>query len=479
MIDLTTIYVRGFLRGLQDRVRATADALAWYEGDPEYIADQLLPVFTDGSDAESDFIRFSAQTQSPGPLALRLRRQAAISTVTWSKLPPDLNTRLDDAHPMLRRVAQAAAKHLFVNGIAAAWPVIRDRVTSPDGQTDPTPGDSSPTLQHLGGHLELLWEPDDVGGTPVALLQITGNQATHEGAGVRYDTRIWDFTSGRLMVWLNLAQPWEVGGDPTNTYPQDGGGELVMPTVVYADIDQYGLPVGEGKTAMPFLRQAVSVDMRVLRTSQAHAFPVWALMGKWEVAKRIGANTVLRAREADARAERISSGDLQPLFDEREDLRERVRQQLVLPITGAQSAPSGEAYVQANVAYNSATDELAALVGELMTPAARGYLALQDGKTDPTAYADVRVTVKPDRELKRSIIGMQVREDYRVGLVSRRMALGELEAFYPNSGTDELEAWIEAEEDLPPPGPPIVPGSMATSTGAVDDDQREPEPTSA
>lgn len=470
MIDLTTIYVRGFLRGLQDRVRATADALAWYEGDPEYIADQLLPAFTEGSDAERDFLRFALQTQSPGPLALRLRRQAAVSTVTWSQVPDDINDRLDALHPTLRRVAKAAAKHLFVNGITAVWPVIRERVTAPEGQTDPTPGDDMPTLQHLGGHLELLWEPDDVGGTPVGLLQITGNQATHEGTGVRYDTRIWDFTSGRLLVWLNIGEPYGVGGDPTHVYPTDGTGDLLMPTVVYSDLDQYGLPVGEGKAAMPMLRQAVAVDMRVLRTSQAHAFPVWALSGRWEEVKRIGANTVLRARDGDARAERVNSGDLQPLFDEREDLRERVRQQLVLPITGAQSAPSGEAYVQANVAYNGATDELATLVGEALTPAVRGYLALQDGTTDPTAYADVLITVKPDRELKRSIIGMQVREDYRVGLVSRRMALGELEPFYPNSSTDEVEAWIATEEDLPDP-PPLPPASLATSTGdAIDDD---------
>jgi hypothetical protein len=311
-------------------------------------------------------------------------------------------------------------------------------------------------------------------------MQVLGNVDTYLGRGIRYDIRVWDFTNRTLRVWRKRLQPWDLGvvsdddpdGGEFDQYPQEGQGELAMPTIVWADVDQYGLPIGEGRANMPTLRQIVAQDMRVLRTSQSHAFPVWALSGKWETVSRIGANTVLRAREDSARAERISSGDLQPLFDERQALLERFRQALALPITGAGDAPSGEAYTQANVAYATASDQLARLVGDALTAGVRGLLSLQDGSARPLPkYDGLRVTVMPDRELKRTTISMQVREDYRVGATSRRMALGELEQFYPNTTTAELERWLALDErPLPPAGPTGPAATAALADTSLDDD---------
>lgn len=499
MIDLQSVYIRGFLRDVQARVQTTTDALSWYEGDPEYISDQLLPPFTEGSNAAEDFVRFAKQVQNMGPMALRLRRQAAIGSITWSDArlaaaqdasdaekaaakaaADELDARLE-AMPRARW-AQAVAKGLLVNGVTAVWPVLRGgALPDPDdGQPVDARGELPPTLQVLGGHLEPLWDPDDVGGTPVGLMQVLGNVDTYLGRGIRYDIRVWDFTTGTLRVWRNRLQPWDLGairdddpdGGEFTQYPQEGQGALAMPTIVWADVDQYGLPIGEGRSNMPTLRQIVAQDMRVLRTSQSHAFPVWALSGKWEAVSRIGANTVLRARDGDATAQRISSGDLGPLFDERQAILERFRQALALPITGAGDAPSGEAYTQANVAYATASDDLAGLVSDALTAGVRGLLSLQDGSATPLpAYDGLRVTVMPDRELKRTVISMQVREDFRVGAVSRRMAWGELEQFYPNTTTEEVERWLALDEQPLPPAPPEGPAATAAlADTSLDDD---------
>ena len=463
MIDLQTVYMRAYLRELERRVAITSDALAWYEGDPELVADDLVPAFQEGTAAEADFLRFATQVVSDGPLALRLRRQAMLGTVTWSRTTADIDRQLGDLR--LRRLAEQGAKSLVVNGVCAYWPVMREAVRSAgDDDEQPVADPGTPTLQHLGGHLELLWADDDVGGMPVGLLQVTGNQTLHEGAGVRYDVRIWDFTDRQLRVWLNLQKPWQIGDDPTHVYPRDGdgSGDLIMPTVEWTDTDQYGHPVGEGRTNLPLLRQEVATTMRIMRASQSHAFPVWALQGDWQLVQNIGTNTVLRARSAGSTAERIGGGDMEQLFLERRELRERVRTQHMLPLTGSQDAPSGEAYVQANVAYYTVSDDYALHLSQALTPAVRGYLALLRGTTD-TSAADLQaleITVKPDMELKRSTISMQVREDFRAGLVSLEMAMAELEAYYPGTDPQMLRRWLDAH----------------ALDSAIDDDDSLPDP---
>lgn len=448
MIDLQTVYMRAYLRELERRVAVTSDALAWYEGDPELVAEDLVPTFQEGTAAEADFLRFATQVVSDGPLALRLRRQAMLGTVTWSRTTPDIDAHLRALR--LRRLAEQGAKALVVNGVCAYWPVMREAVRSPDADSQPVPDPGTPTLQHLGGHLELLWDDDDVGGTPIGLLQVTGNQSLHEGAGVRYDVRVWDFTDKQLRVWLNLPKPWAIGTDPDHTYPRDGDGSgaLIMPTVEWIDTDQYGHPVGEGRTNLPLLRQEVATTMRLMRASQAHAFPVWALQGDWQLVQNIGTNTVLRARTAGSTAERIGGGDMEQLFIERRELRERVRVQHMLPLTGSQDAPSGEAYVQANVAYYTVSDDYATHLAAALTPAVRGYLALLRGTTDATGsdLMALDITVKPDMELKRATISMQVREDFRAGLVSLEMAVAELEPYYPGTDEQMLARWLDLHD---------------------------------
>lgn len=448
MIDLTSLYVRGFLEDVKQRVAATSEALSWAEGEPVYRSKDLVPTFTKGSEAEEAFVRYVKQLQNLGPRALRLRRQGAIGSVTWSSVPDETNGLLD-ALP-LRRLARDGYKDVFVNGVAALWPVARRAVG--EGAAP------RPTIQRLGGHLEILWDEDDVGGTPVGLYQVTGSSATYKGAGLRYDVRIYDFTDGVLRIWRALEAPGFLADDPDEIYPEPGSGQtLLMPTIAYGDVSQDGYPVGELKTALPLLRQEVSHTLRILRTSDAHAYPIWNLVGKYEEPRRIGSNTVFRSNDPSSRAERVQPADLTTLFEDQDRAADRIRTDLLLPITTSGEIPSGEALIQANASYNNASEDGAEIIGELLTGAVRGYFELLGGQL-PAGFV---VNVKPDRELKRSTIAMQVREDFRAGIVNREIALNELIDFYPSASTETVEAWLSEDDDPVPPAPPSSPADFA------------------
>lgn len=447
MIDLETLYVRAYLDQLALRVGLTSETLSWVDGDPLLVADELVPPFTEGSEAERAFHRYAKQVQSLGPRALRVRRQGAIGTITWSEVP-DAFDQILEILP-LRRLAREATKDLLTSGIAAVWPILRR----------PTEGSAAPErplLQRLGGHLELLWREDDVGGEPVGLLQVTGSAETHYGKGLRYDVRIYDFEEGTLRVWKALRAPTDLANAPDETYP-DAGERLILPTVVWTELDQAGYPVGELKQALPLLKQELAGSIRTLRTSDAHSYPIWTLVGGFEEPKRLGPNIVLRAKDASAKAERVAPGDLAPLFEEADRVTDRIRTDLLLPITTSGEIPSGEALIQANASYNAASDDLSTLLSELLTGGTRGLFELLELALPPT----FRVTVKPNRELQRLTIAMQVREDFRVGLTNREIALGELEQFYPNTSTETLSEWLEQDAQPLPAAAPQPAGAFA------------------
>lgn len=437
MIDLEKLYVRAYLDQLKERVSLTSEALSWVDGDPVLIAKDLVPPFTEGSEAERAFLRYAKQVQSLAPRALRIRRQGAIGTITWSEVQDDYDEILERLP--LRRLNREAAKDLLVNGIAAFWPILRK-------PTEGSTAEPRPLIQRLGGHLELLWSEDDVGGEPIGLLQITGNAATHLGAGPRYDVRVYDFEDGQVRVWRELKEPTSLGEDPDEVYPQQGE-TLIMPTVAWVELDQEGYPVGELKQTLPLFRQEIGEALRVLRTSDAHSYPIWTLVGNFEEPKRLGPNIVLRAKDPAAKAERVQPGDLGPLYEEADRTQDRIRTDLLLPITTGGEIPSGEALVQANASYNGASDDLARLLSDLSSGGVRGYFELL-GLNLETGF---RVTVKPDRELKRLSISTQVRADFEKGLTNREIALGELEQFYPNMSSETLSDWLdESAQPLPP-----------------------------
>lgn len=448
MIDLEQLYIRAFLEQLKHRVALTSEALSWVDGDPVLDPRELVPPFTEGSEAERAFKRYAKQLQSLAPRALRIRRQGGIGTITWSDVPDEIEQILERLP--LRRLARDASKDILTNGIAALWPIMRA----------PAPGSIAPArplIQRLGGHLELLWREDDAAGEPVGLLQVTGNAATHEGRGIRYDVRIYDFEEQQLRVWRELSEPAALGNDPDEVYPEEGQ-TLIMPTVVWAELDQDGYPIGELKQALGLFKQEIGEAIRVLRTSDAHSYPIWTLVGNFEEPRRLGPNIVLRAKDPAAKAERVAPGDLSTLFEEADRTQDRIRTDLLLPITTGGQIPSGEALVQANASYNAASGDLARMLSQLESGAVVGYFELLELELPPT----FGVTVKPDRELKRMTIAMQVREDFRAGIVNREIALGELEQFYENADAETLSDWLDDAEALPAGGSNI-PGANANA----------------
>jgi hypothetical protein len=440
VIDLEQLYIRAYLEQLKLRVALTSEALSWVDGDPTLDPRELVPPFTEGSEAERAFKRYAQQIQSLAPRALRVRRQGGIGTITWSEVTPAYDEILDRLP--FRRIARDASKDLLTNGIAAVWPILR-------APAEGSAAEPRPLLQRLGGHLELLWREDDVAGEPVGLLQVTGAANTHRGRGLRYDVRVYDFEEEQLRVWRDLSDPAAL--DPatvTEVYPENPGDTLMLPTVVWAELDQEGYPLGEMKQALPLFKQEIGEAIRVLRTSDAHSYPIWTLVGNFEEPKRLGPNIVLRAKDPNAKAERVAPGDLSTLFEEADRTQDRIRTDLLLPITTGGEIPSGEALIQANASYNGASDDLARQLSQLLTGGTHGYFELLELELEPAFV----VTVKPDRELKRMTIAMQVREDYRAGIVNRAIALGELEQFYPNMDSETLSDWLAESEALPAGG---------------------------
>lgn len=441
-MDLQSEYVNLFLQDVAFRVMLTAEAISWVDGDQVLMYDELLPKMSEGSRAWHDFQRFSKQVQSMFPRAMSMRRQGAVGTVTWTETAPEVGKVLDALR--LRRIAKEASKQLLTNGIAALWPVLREEPRA-DGEDDLR-------LQVLRGHLEVLWDEDDVGGKPAALMQVTGNFGTNLGAGIRYDIHLWSFYDGTLRIWRNAPQPFALGGTPSETYGLDGE-TIALPTVAWIDTTQDGYPVGEFKTYLPTAKQQISQALRIMRTSQLHAYPNWAMAGQWEAMDEVGPSTVFRAVDPTAKVTRLEAGDMSQLFTEADRIEDEMRTNLMLPITRSGEIPSGEALMQANASYNAASDDYAEVLGELLTGGARGYLEL-----NRTPVEDLKVTVKPNRELRRLQISMQVREDFKEGIINREMALLELEQFYPTMSSEMIEKWLEEADTVLEPA--------ATSLGA-------------
>lgn len=444
MLDLTTEAIRAFLREVQRRVQETSEVLAWVDGEPIYHPSELVPPFLPETRAAQDFERFSKQTQTLATRALRIRRQGMVGTVTWSEVPPETSKVLERLR--LRKLAFDMAKPLLANGVAALWPTLREQAPStvrgPEGGA---------RLQLLTGHLEPLWDEDDVGGQPAGLMQVNGSQDPRSINAVRYDVMIWDFYAETLHIWRNLMNPAHLAGEPDVRLPE-AGKVLTMPQVLWTDLSQGGHPLGEFKQQMPTFKRLVAQALQLRRVSQLHGYPNFAMAGRWEAVQEVGPSTIFRTPNADGKVERLPPGDLEQLFEEEDRVQDEMRTSLLLPITTGGEIPSGEALVQANASYNTANDDGSEQLSDLLTEGVKGYLELIGMGQD-----DLKVTVKPNRELKRVSIAMQVREDFRAGIIDRAIALNELEQFYTTLSTEDMERWLEeAEQMITAPEPSLA-----------------------
>lgn len=432
MIDLTDQYIRAYLQGIDHRVAVAGEALDWLDGTATLNAAELAPGMDGNAPDESvqAFIRLAGTVQSFGPRILTLRRSGTIGAVNWGGDSEATDKRLAGLN--LAALAARAHKNLLANGIAAAWAY--------------TPEVGAPKLQVLGGYLEPLYGPDDPAGEIVALYQVLPNPGD-AGRGRQYRVRVYDFLEGVVRQWDALAKPYAVGSPPDRTFENQ-----LPPSVMLGNTNQDGLPVGEGASTLPLLKQDVSLQLRIIRNSQSHAFGMYAFTGEWELPSFMGPTQVLMGVDG-ATVNRLAPGDLAPLFAEHDRLLERLRADNRLPFVSLSGGdfPSGEAITQANQAYISACVSDAATLSTGFTEAVEGYAALAGVQPAP-------VVIEVNREALRTQVLRDARDDYAAGIISFRMAVTAASAYYPAATVEEVEEFIEAMDPRPPPAGTLTSG---------------------
>lgn len=433
MIELDTAYMRAVLDGVTTRISTATATLDWAHGQQTLDALDFIPPWpTDAqarTEAEMDWERYRKQVQSLGPRILRTKRMGAVGHVNWGgKDKQGIDAKLEALN--LRDLARTAFDPLAANGITAGWAYL-DEVTRRN------------RAQILGGYLEPIYREDDPAGEIVGLYQAT--QDPHE-IKVRYRVRVYDFEARTITEWANLTDPTMIYGRPTSEWT-----DTSVPRVAIYDVNHDGYPVGELSQALAVLRAEVAAQLKLLRVADAQAYGILALAGDWDLSVEMGPTSVIKANEAGSTATRIEPASLDALFVLHDRTMERLRADLSLPIAsiGGGAWPSGEALNQANIAYISSSADYATILSRLLTEVAADYAELE-GVTDPPP-----VTVSISREQMRATVSSQVREDYDKGVISLRMAATALAPYYPDTDSDELEAFIVREETPLTAAPPL------------------------
>lgn len=422
MINLESQFIKDYLKDVNTRVALAAEALTWADGNMMLNPLEIIPNYEPNSEGERAWNRLVRQVQSIGVRALKIRRSGAIGPINWGGKNDDVDEHLINLD--ISRLARKAFKNLFVMGATAVW------AYKPEGS-------DSAKLQVLGGYLEPIYPEDDLGGEVIGIYQILGGGSNPEGR-YSYTIRVYDFQANEILEWSDLSNPWAVGTNPDNQYISE-----TMPHLSIYDLDQDGYPSGELLNAVPVLKSELGTDVRVKRVSYSHAFPVWALPPGWEMDGKSGPNIILKGTmPGEALPDRVSPGELDPLFVEQDRILERIRGDLLLPIGSlGGDFPSGEALSQANQSFITASLEYASMESDMFTKAIEDYAALEGLQAVP-------VTISVNREAMRQIIAQQAREDYKAGVISKGAAAMAVKPYYPDWEDQEFNDWlIEAEQN--------------------------------
>lgn len=421
MIELQTAYMRAYLEGINQRITHATDTLDWAHGAQTLLPEHLIPPFPLDSAAraaaESDWRRYTQQVQGLGPRILKTKRTGAVGNVNWGGDNLTLDGRLETKH--LRALMRTAFDPLACNGITSAW-AFQDEITGRN------------RMQVLGGYLEPIYREDDPTGDVIGLYQVTQDP---DQTKIRYRARVYGFEDRSIREWRDLRDPTRLDNTPTNEWANTS-----VPRVVTYDTNHDGYPIGELAQALNVLRAEVSAQLRILRVADAQAWGILTLAGPWDAPREMGATTVLKSPEPTSRAERIEPASLEQLFILHDRTMERIRADQFLPIAsiGTGGWPSGEALQQANIGYISNANDYAIILSELATGIVADWAALE-GINDPPP-----VTISINREQMRATVSHQVREDYFRGIVSLRMAVTAVSPYYPDTDSEEIEAFITA-----------------------------------
>lgn len=431
MIDLQSAYVRAVLESVTARAERAAETLEWADGQQTLDQNELVAGFKN-PDSLKAWRRLTKQVQGLGPRVIAHKRTSAIGSINWGGDDPNgIDERLQDLD--LNRLAVAALKRLTAIGIAGVLPY--------------QPEDGIPRLQNMGGHIEPLYDQDDIGGTPTAWLQ-----ALAEADGRTYRLRLYepsaeDPTRGALNEWRHATRPYEIGTRPANQWDN-----VLMPTIVMVDTAQDGTPLGELAQALPLLKGEVAQQLRILRAADSNSNPRRWMIGDWDIPESESAETVFVATDPQSNIGVIDPPQLEGLFTLQDRMLDRLRSDLRLPISSINTGtfPSGEALDQANAISISTAKEYARLVQALLTGGVGGYCELLNIPRDKAP----QVSVEINREQTRRMVTEQARLDFKDRLIPKRVAVLTISQYYPHWSDEEIEEFLTKEDTAEPEPPP-------------------------
>lgn len=422
MIDIKHEYMRAYLQNIATRVSDAAIVMDWV-GDSYIVKpEDVVPPFpTDPAArtaAEETFIRHRKRARSAVARVNNLKVNTAIHSVEYGGDNPQGIDRFLDTMA-LKDYALESCSNLHALGITAQRAYIDEK-----GQ---------PKWEVLSGYLEPLYDADRIGTDPIGLYQVTGTElpGTRKEA---YNVTIYDFETRTATYYNQLSQPYAIGMQGVIIK------DAAMPRVAIWKKDQAGLPRGELATSLGLFLNEMSLQFRISRVSEQHAFPILFAAGKWEDPYQISSATILRTTDPAGKAGRIEAADLTTLFDEQDRALERLRIDLSLPvgsITG--NFPSGEALDTANMAFLNICEQYASHIRRLMTDVAGDYAELL-GIARESAPA---VAIRVNRESERKKMIDEAMTLYEKGFIDETVAVNRIATYYPEWNSEDVQAHIE------------------------------------
>lgn len=422
-------WLRHVLTGVDSRVELAAEVLDWADGKAQFAQDELVPQPTDEESLKA-WERFTRQVQNLAPRAIAFKKSSAVGVVNWGDDDPgNIDSRLEDMN--LHGLAERLLKNLVALGIAGVIPHV--------------PEVGQPRLQRLGGYIEPLYNEDDRE-EPSAWFQVTDEM---DGKSFRlriYEPNPADPILGTVTEWRNQRNAYTVGNPPSAVHEN-----VFMPAVVMVDTDQAGMPIGELEQALPLLKSEVAQQIKNLRATDTHTWPVRWAAGDWDITETLSAGDVLVAGDPSSKIGIIDPPNLEMLFTHHDRILERIRGDLKLPISSISTGnfPSGEALEQANAISIAQASRYASHLSELLTQGVERFAVALGMTADDAPHVSVTI----DTEQSRRVVSDQVRNDWREGLISFRVAVNTISQFYKDWKPKDIEAFIADGEGVIPDEP--------------------------
>lgn len=424
------------LAAIPTRYEAVRTAERWGKNQLDSLPTHLLPPINEAVSAAIN--RLAVTTSSIGPRIIRAIKFGTIGHINWggdSTAADELMEALDIG---------SLADELLENGLYRG---VMDGIVRRglDGLI---------RIEPLIGHTEPLFAED----SPVEVIGylhawMAPSPAT--GGSDRWNVRLYEYATRSMWEGRGLRTPTQFmldGAEPTagRTAEYPAGAPMPRYTITDRGIDR--LPRGYFQSLLPLVQGDWVSQLRGDRTEESTAFAQLLIRGEVESATDERSPThILRVHEGGG-AEFLQPGDLSQMHAHHDRKLDRLKEDASMPggFTSAQT-PSGEALREANAKFLSLCQFYARALSRVLTALAADYCEAQNIENPGN------VVVSINRDLEKEAEATRIREFWRDGLISFGAAVRAVAVLVPTWESEDVEAWITAEEgalspDLPTAG---------------------------